>query len=959
MAAPRYITTASGKTLPDHPDYDENVFRAVEAEWLVHAAREKFCARWVTYTSIGGVNRVQLQKDDGRSHSRRPNPNADTTGYYMLSALNSQPSLLILTVEDMAEAVYRHYLARDLEEENTQKIFNRRFRAKYEGTREEDLNWIIQKIKLRTKEAAQGVLAPSIAPSSTLGQTTNTTPVHHAVQSANNNSRAAVGQTTPTTPQGRRTPSTSNFRQASTTTQYAVQTSYSSRVTTIGSAQTIPSQRQRLAAAAAPVPSIIGTPTRTVPADDNRSSLGESRKRGTTLSMDFSERLPSRPRISESESSLSDYTPTPPARHAPTPVHPANRSASSTTPTSYRQSASFGYSDMRGDSNADNGLQSRSTRPGPRNMSGPPGATSSTRAGKDSTSRTRGSSNSSVNPVARYGHVIDLNDKGDECSGISSLTIAASNRQGNAVSNTYRILGDEKRTKVDVGGRRKGPSTSDGGKQIRAEPTGKSGDLSTRIIEGLNAQGTGSDGLKGSPANGPSKVRKQDSFARSSTDSPKKVEKGPGKASGVVMGGSPVKVNKRYEGGTEKAGDTFTTLVKPAGNGDRSGPGAPGFSISKDGKAPSTPQGPRFSSTNGPNPRSRGFTTQGTAIRNVDASRAPPGLNFRKRDTPNRRYENKPVDSTAHMYNAAPDPLKYSDEWQKRQFTLGAPVGATRDPDTSTPPASKTQAAGSTRYMGGQLSSSAAKPQPAEPAGLIGVLDTIINWPSGNMGSKTAANLSAPDHKASGMNGDMGSGPSINTETSMDFGGGNPYTRGSAASNNSGNKALPAGPSGYRTSGVDYCNTGPAVENGNGNKWNTPTKPAVSASSVNNAAPTESRNFSGSSRNSNSKIGDTPPKGPAAWKNGAAPPTAPRGFRPRSPLFGDSYRPRYAESDGSRVYGRYDDATRPDHRSSSGGYDSRSDRRADPSSSQQSLPYFDSHSRHGYDDRHYDSRYRH
>lgn len=48
----------------------------------------------------------------------------------------------------MAEAVYRHYLARD-EEEHTQKIFNRHFRARYEGTREEDLNWIINKIKVR------------------------------------------------------------------------------------------------------------------------------------------------------------------------------------------------------------------------------------------------------------------------------------------------------------------------------------------------------------------------------------------------------------------------------------------------------------------------------------------------------------------------------------------------------------------------------------------------------------------------------------------------------------------------------------------------------------------------------------------------------------------------------------------------------------------------------------------
>lgn len=871
----------------------------------------------------------------------------------------------------MAEAVYRHYLARDPEEENTQKIFNRRFRAKYEGTREEDLNWIIQKIKLRTKEAAQGVLAPYIAPPSTFSRTINTAPAHYAVQSGSN-SRASVSQAAPATPQSRRTPPTSTTRHASTTPQYAFQQPNDPRVTANGFSQITPSQSQRSATAVTPVSSITGTPARTVPADDNRGSLSESKKRGTTLSMDFSERLPSRPRISESEPILSDYTPTPPARHASTALRSANRSASSTTPTPYKSSTTSSYSGMRGDSNGNKVLESRSTGTRPRIVSGPAAASSSTRAGKGSTSGRTGSSNSSVNSVARNGHIIDLTDEGDEWSGISSLMIGTSNGPGIAAINTNKTLGGVNRTKADAGSGRRGQPTLHGGKQIRTELTGKSGDLSASITKGLNAQGSGSDGLKGSPVNGSSKARKHDAFSRSLTCSPTKVEKGPSKGSGVVMGGSPMKVNKRYEGGTAKPGDSSTTFVKATGNGGRSGLGAPGFTISKDGKTPSTPQEPHPSSTNGPNPGSSGFATPGGGPRNVYASGAPPGLDFRKRDTPNRRYENKPVDSTAHMYNAAPDPEKYSDEWQNRRLALGVSIGLAKDPDTSTPPVSKTQAAGSTGCVGGQSSSSASKPRPVEPAGLIGVLTTITNWPSGNLSSKTAANLSTPARN--GMGGEMGSSHSLGMKTpTMDSGTGNSNALRSAASNNNATKAPPTGPSGYRTSSVDYRNSSvPVVGNSNGRKWDSPTKPTEPGSSVNNTAPTEARNSSGSSRNSSGKIGDTPPKGPTAWKNGAAPPTGPRGFRPRSPPFSDSYRPKYAESDGSRVYGRYDEATRPNHRSSSGGYDSRSghhsssvgygsrsDQRADPRSGQQSPPYFDSRSRHGYGDRHYDSRYRH
>ncbi|KAH7418169.1 hypothetical protein BKA64DRAFT_653735 [Cadophora sp. MPI-SDFR-AT-0126] len=139
----------------------------------------------------------------------------------------------------------------------------------------------------------------------------------------------------------------------------------------------------------------------------------------------------------------------------------------------------------------------------------------------------------------------------------------------------------------------------------------------------------------------------------------------------------------------------------------------------------------------------------------------------------------------------------------------------------------------------------------------------------------------------------------------------------SGESNPMANKSPPTGP--RNSSAVGYTSGKPGSY--------TPSK----------APPTGPRNVSGSN-NTGGMASDTPSRGHSAQnKNRAAPSSGGRDSHPRSPLGGgDSYRPNYADSEDPRR-GRYDE--------------SRSNRR--------SPPYGDFRSHSGYDDGHYDSRYRH
>ncbi|KAH7418171.1 hypothetical protein BKA64DRAFT_190734 [Cadophora sp. MPI-SDFR-AT-0126] len=294
-------------------------------------------------------------------------------------------SCLLPYIQNISEAVYRSYLARDAEE-NTQKIFCRRFGAKYLGTREEDLNWIIHRIKLRTKEAVQGVL-PTFPPRLATAATT-ATPANTSTFATSSKPPASVNHAAPAIPsQLRRTAPASDSYQSTYTSSPArlsQNTLLQSRPTTLAAttrrtaattpqhagsqctssraAQTPPSQRGL--ADHTPTPPIATiTPTRNVsgstyatgqrtvsastpsrgtviqarnvsgpaPGKAVESPPVDSRKRGQTESMDFSERMSSRPRIIDSpELSSLDVTPTQAGRNTPTQFNSANRSISST-----------------------------------------------------------------------------------------------------------------------------------------------------------------------------------------------------------------------------------------------------------------------------------------------------------------------------------------------------------------------------------------------------------------------------------------------------------------------------------------------------------------------------------------------------------------------------------------------------------------------------------------------------
>ncbi|XMA08183.1 hypothetical protein WAI453_000974 [Rhynchosporium graminicola] len=822
MAAPRTIRTASGKKLPDPPDFDQNVFRAVEAEWLHYALgpnSEKLCARWVTVTMAGGKRHVQLQKDDGRGHSKRPNTNVDSSGYYMLHAVDGRPSMLILTVQDMVEAVYRHYLSRG-PDEKTQEVFCRRFGNMYEGTRKEDIVWILNKIKIRTKEAQQGLLTP------------------YTTSSSSNISRSA-----------------------NTTGAHAVQSPRKARVIVD-----------------------LSSPMKTTATD---RSLSASRKRLNTVSRDFSERESSRLRTEEG--TWSNYIATQSVRHNPP----------GSTSTDDRASTA--------------NLTSVSTR---------------TEDGKDSMSRL--TPGTSIDPTFDIGKTTRIDgatrttkkSESQESTDWSSLNNGRSAGQGNVITKTYDIS-------RSVNTKTNGISSHD--KIIKTDPESHAGGI--RNLMSRSGKQTRTE------------VSKEFSAVEICQGSNKGGNTSMG---GTAMRGTPTKVNKGF-GGAARTFISPMTPVKPAGYPKTSaevcnGYGPPKISLSHGTptKKPATPMGPRADSARFPI-----YGPGGTPTHKSYASGTTPGLPFRAREAFMGNYEKKAVDSTAHLYKSAPEPQKYSKEWQESRIGLELSSKQKENAAPVSPRVNKAPAVG--------------------PTGLAGVLNVIADWSSGHTRVKaaaTGANSYPVIRKVSGTDGNMST------------------------------KLISGGPPGYQGSGIADCGyTGPSGVTSS-STYNTPQKPSIdfkvsstkptqnncasgqstpadknsrvlknslppkptgfNTSSLNSTPLNVPRKVSAANHNLSDRIGTTPPTGPAGWNSGPSlsyrgprrqSPPPPRDAPPPSASNScDTYRPKYENSGGSRR-DEYHDVVRSGYGPGPGN-DSRSGFRGapgtEPRSDPRESPRFDS-----------------
>ncbi|KAI9048886.1 hypothetical protein LZ554_006740 [Drepanopeziza brunnea f. sp. 'monogermtubi'] len=149
MSRPRLIG------LPNHPDFDPVVLAAIEREWLLHAASEKLHTRWVAaYNQEGRMVNVTRQLEGVRtSTADKAGPMDPETNLFKYYA---KPHLRILTVEDMAEAIYKHWL--DRPDRQTIDPFYRMINRTYDGSRKEDATWLVRQIKEKTKEINDGFL---------------------------------------------------------------------------------------------------------------------------------------------------------------------------------------------------------------------------------------------------------------------------------------------------------------------------------------------------------------------------------------------------------------------------------------------------------------------------------------------------------------------------------------------------------------------------------------------------------------------------------------------------------------------------------------------------------------------------------------------------------------------------------------------------------------------------------
>ena len=831
--------------------------------------------------------------------------------------------------------------------------------------------------------------------------------------------------------------------------------------------QTTPLQRGRAGSASTPTRVTI-TPARKVssPARGFESPPIESRKRGQTGSMDFSERVSSRPRITDSpEFSSVDVTPTRASSNSLAQSNSAKGFVNSPLVPNRSSSKIATPSNAGSPSTANSNIVSPSRPLGkaPRTGLGSDAVLSSiTNSDKSSPRRAvtfNGLNTTTREPGADRPRYMGTARRPENKEYIESPKTIKN--LGDTISKLDLSLGKNKTvtSKLDMISGTMRNSKSSGTKQGGREGHDTPRDLSASIIKTLSSQSTGSSGLKAPLAHETSKVRKQGSTPGTmagspfnvnksadiaySSSSPNKMDKPFNNGRVVSAGGSLMKAEKGVANDTTKSQHPFLQPVPSADNskigpGIGSGSGSTRVSHSTGGKSSSVLQGPR-SMVLGSHPGSAQSSMTNNSNRTGPAVAVHQGLHFRKRPGGDYRYEKKkPVDSTAHLYTGAPDPEKYSEEWQVRQLGLGlsssAAAGQGGQPSMS---ASKISAIVPSGLKDGQSFSSVSKTSSLPSNGSLSTSQAILSQKSGkivnNEGltykstnpnilrhgnsvvSKPVATAKSNIHTASSTLLSSEDTCSIARAGGV-FHAGNRGVSGPAGSSSKLTKPPPTGPAGYNSSGtIDRNLTGLTGSASLYIPGTAPQKTGELRSMVNEPVSAPPRNPAGinnlggiASSNISKKVNHTgpydvsrpsstgavpgsntpskaPPTGPRnpssygyspAMNNSGTPamatPTGPRttrgptyssvtptkgryGWEDRAPPLaggrdsrlgppyggGDSYRPYYADSDDLRR-GRTDDG-RSDHRSPQ----------------RRTSPYNEFRSRSGYDDRHYDSRYRH
>lgn len=816
--------------------------------------------------------------------------------------------------------------------------------------------------------------------------------------------------------------------------------------------QTTPLQRGRVTSLSTPTRATV-TPARKAssPARDFESPPVESRKRGQTGSMDFSERVSSRPRITDSpELTSSNVTPTRATSNSLAQSNSAKGFVNSTGMPNRLSTKTATPSNAGSRSNANFSIVSPSRFLG-----------KAPRTGLASDAVLSSMKHRQQSSPGRAVTFNDLNTTTGEPGADRPRYMGTARRPENkeyiGSPKTIKNLGDtiskldlsrgKNKTatcKPDIDSGIMGYSKSSGMKQGGREGHDTPRDLSTRIIKSLNSQSTGASGSDVPLAHETSKVRKKGNTPETMPGSPFNDNKS---ADAAYSKGSPLQMGKPSDNGrmanagdslksveeglandSTKSQDPFVQPVPSASNSKMgpvigSGSGTPRLSHSTDGKSSSVPQETRsmvLGSQFGPAPPS----LPGNSNRTASNPSVHPGLHFRKRPRGDNRYEKKkPVDSTAHLYTGNPEPEKYSEEWQARQLGLGlSSDAAAGQGGQSSRAASKTNTTASSGLKNGQSSSSVGKTSALPPKGSVSTSqavlsqktrqivnnegstsettnpdilrhgDRVVSKPVAtakcNVHTSSSTLLSSEDTssiaRASGgfYAGNRGvSGPAgYNSSGTIDrnltglTGSANSYFPGTTlqksgelrsmvnkpafapprssaevsnlggmANNNISNNLIPTGPHNVsQPSGTGIIPgsnipskappTGPRSPSSSG------YSPAMTNSGTPaKATPTGPRNSFGSNYPSG-----TPTKVISGWEDRGPPISGGRDSRPGPPYGGgDTYRPYHADSDDLRR-GRPDEGP-SDHRSP-----------------QRRTSHFnDFRVRSGYDDRYYDSRYRH
>ncbi|CAL3965123.1 unnamed protein product [Diplocarpon coronariae] len=138
MAAPNSVLA-----FPTPADFDPSILAAIEPVWLSFAHEEGFKHRWVTLLNRDG-DRIGVDRQKNGGGSNRVGGLDNSKGLHRAYE-KKEEKCYVVTISDMCEAVYKHWLARPKNQDV--EDFSRRFGQLYEGTRIKDTRFIIRLIK--------------------------------------------------------------------------------------------------------------------------------------------------------------------------------------------------------------------------------------------------------------------------------------------------------------------------------------------------------------------------------------------------------------------------------------------------------------------------------------------------------------------------------------------------------------------------------------------------------------------------------------------------------------------------------------------------------------------------------------------------------------------------------------------------------------------------------------------